>query len=88
MKGPKLYNMLPKEIKEFPMINPENKKYSESQFKRKLDTFLQTIPDQPNLSYEYTKRMEGISRTGDRTNSIIRLNLWLKTKGVFLWKDL
>ena len=29
VKGPKLFNMLPKEIKEFPMTNPENKGYSD-----------------------------------------------------------
>ena len=74
VKGPKLYNSLPKQIKEFPYLHEQNPKRSVDAFKREVDTYLNKIPDEPNLSAEYGKRMQGINIQGEKTNSIIRIN--------------
>ena len=73
IRGPKLYNSLPKELKEFPNINAENPNLAVSAFKKKLDSYLNTIPDEPNISNEYGKRIQGYNFSGMKTNSIIRL---------------
>ena len=74
INGPRLFNSLPKEVREFPMKNIQNAQSSIDQFKNQLDNFLKNIPDEPNLSGEYSKRMQGINNLGERTNSIIRIN--------------
>ena len=74
VKGPKLFNSISKELREFPCINRNNSKYSILTFKKKLDKYLKTIPDQPNMAGEYTRRMDGVTLMGDRTNSILRIN--------------
>ena len=43
-------------------------------FKKELDCYLNKIPDEPNLSSEYGKRMQGINILGEKTNSIIRIH--------------
>ena len=40
--GPKLFNSLPKEIRNI-------KKFTEDEFKEKLDEYLQKLPDQPKI---------------------------------------
>ena len=69
--GPRLFNELPKDIKEFqfPNLNEENHHEAVEAFKGKLDKFLTTIPDEPNLSGEYSKRITGINTLGQKTNS-------------------
>ena len=74
VKGPKLFNSLSKELREFPCKDKNNSKYSVTMFKRQLDKYLKTIPDQPNMAGEYTRRMDGLTLMGDRTNSILRIN--------------
>ena len=56
VNGPKLFNCMPKDIREC----------SENQniFKRRLDKFLRTVPDQPNgHGNEYSRRAESNSLT-------------------------
>ena len=74
VKGPKLFNKLPKELAEFPCKDKKNPKISTNLFKRKLDAYLSKIPDQPNLSGDYSRRMVGIDKDCRRTNSILRIN--------------
>ena len=74
IKGLRLFNQMPKEIREFKCIDPENQQKSTDKFKEKLDKHLSTIPDQPNLSGEYSKRMNGVTLLGERTNSLLRIN--------------
>ena len=74
VKGPKLFNNLPKEIKEFPIKYPNSQEQSIDAFKGELDKFLSKIPDEPNMGGEYTKRMTGTTILGERTNSMIRIN--------------
>ena len=71
--GPRLFNQLPKDIKEFPNYHEDNQHQAISAFKKKLDKFLETIPDEPNLSGEYSKRIQGVNILGQKTNSIIRI---------------
>ena len=73
VRGPKLFNSLPKEIREFPVKNKEKQESAVNAFKYELDKYLSTIPDEPNLSSEYGKRMTGINTLGQKTNSIIRI---------------
>ena len=74
VKGPQLFNKLPKELREFKNFNPNQPKVAVNKFKRELDCYLSSIPDEPNISGEYTKRMTGMKTNGERTNSILRIN--------------
>ena len=74
VKGPQLFNKLSKNLREFPNKNPDNPKLAVGAFKKSLDKYLSDIPDQPNLSGEYTRRMTGMKANGERTNSILRCN--------------
>ena len=73
VKGPTLFNSLPKELKEFPNLHLNDPRAAVTAFKKKLDNHLKIFPDEPNLSQEYSKRMTGINLLGDKTNSIIRI---------------
>ena len=73
ISGPRLFNSLPKEIRECPLKSVQDSQVSVNHFKSKLDNFLKDIPDEPNLSGDYSKRMQGINNLGERTNSIIRI---------------
>ena len=63
-------------MREYPNKNPDNPQLAVGAFKKNLDKYLSEIPDQPNLSGEYTRRMTGtrINGDGERTNSILRIN--------------
>lgn len=74
VRGPNLFNKLPKDLRNFPYIDRINPQKSIDTFKKHLDSFLSTIPDQPNMSGEYTKRIEGLMQNCQRTNSILRSN--------------
>ena len=74
IKGPKLFNKLPKNLTEFPCKDKNDTKLSTKMFKKELDTFLKSFPDQPNLSGEYSRRMEGLDQNCIRTNSLLRIN--------------
>ena len=74
IKGPRLFNKLSKELKEFPCQDKNKPKRSIELFKKELDSYLATIPDQPNLSGEYSRRMVGLDKNSRRTNSILRIN--------------
>ena len=73
IQGPKLFNSLPKEVKEHPNKYEDDPELAIKSFKKVLDKYLQTIPDEPNSSGEYSKRMKGINNLGERTNSIIQI---------------
>ena len=47
-KGPQVYNLLPPELREFEEIDTPTQKHVDT-FKKKLDTFLCKIPDQPSV---------------------------------------
>ena len=74
IKGPKLFNSLPANVKEFPNLYQNDPKRAVDAFKRELDQYLNKIPDEPNLSPEYGKCMQGINLQGQKTNSIIRIH--------------
>ena len=65
---------LPKELKEYPNLYVNDPKRAVEAFKNKLDNYLNTIPDEPNLSAEYGKRIQGLNIKGDKTNSIVRIH--------------
>ena len=57
MQGPKLFNSLPKDLRNI-------KNCSKEVFKRKLDKYLSTVPDEPLISsYTYFRRAESNSIT-------------------------
>ena len=74
VNGPKLFNSVPKEIREFPLDNLVSHSQAIVNFKKQLDIYLATIPDEPNRSSKYSSQIYGISLSGERTNSIIRIN--------------
>ena len=47
-RGAQLYNLLPEELRVHEGIDAPNRKHVDS-FKKKLDLFLMTIPDQPDI---------------------------------------
>ena len=73
IRGPKLFNSLPKDIREFPFDSMISKQQAIDNFKKRLDDYLHQIPDEPSSRSEYTKYMTGTTINGDVTNSIIRL---------------
>ena len=75
VNGPKLFNSLPKEIREFPFDALVAQHHAIDKFKHILDEYLTQIPDEPNRASKYCSSISGISPTGDRTNSIIRINI-------------
>ena len=75
IKGPSLFNSLPMEIRNFPCRDITRPSSAIGAFKKQLDTYLRTIPDEPNLSSAYTKYITGVDHNGQRTNSILRTNL-------------
>jgi len=67
--GPKVFNSLPKDIRDFTVdidcVRPIEK------FKKKLDLFLKDIPDKPNMGQDYTRRMDVVDiYSGRRSNSL------------------
>jgi len=77
VNGPKLFNSLPKDIRETPFDNLVTKNQTITNFKNKLDEYLTNIPDEPNRSSNYSSAISGTSLTGERTNSILRINVQL-----------
>ena len=74
VNGPKLFNSVPKEVREFPLDELVTQNQAIVNFKKKLDDYLTSIPDEPNRSSKYSSDISGISLCGARTNSIIRIN--------------
>ena len=72
VRGPKLFNSLPRHIREFPFDNAILQQQAVNNFKKTLDEYLTLIPDEPSSRSEYTKYMTGSTIYGDTTNSIIR----------------
>ena len=69
--GPRVFNATPKEIRDFrPPVTSKNPVDS---FKRKLDKFLSQVPDKPNLSQEYSSRINTVDIRGMKSNSLIDL---------------
>ena len=73
MRGPRLFNALPKELREFPLDSEVKAEQAVEKFKKNLDKYLKSIPDEPNLSSNYSQFVVGVNIYGKRTNSIIRL---------------
>ena len=71
IRGPKLFNSLPIEVRNFPFNTEISAEQSMNNFKHVLDDYLKTIEDKPNLSSNYTKYMSRMNNNGDRTNSIM-----------------
>ena len=72
VRGPKLFNSLPKDIREFAYDNGIQQQQAINNFKKRLDEYLALIPDEPSSRSDYTKYMTGINMYGEVTNSIIR----------------
>ena len=61
-------------LKEFPNLYENDPKRAVEAFKKELDIYLNPIPDEPNLSPEYSKRIQGINMKGEKTNSIVKIH--------------
>ena len=72
VRGPNLFNSIPKDLREYDLDNTINQKQAVDNFKKRLDEYLQTIPDEPNIRSNYAKYMTGRTIYGEATNSIIR----------------
>ena len=72
VRGPKLFNSLPKDLREFQFDSTVRQQQAIDNFKRALDEYLSLMPDEPSVRSEYTKYMTGSTPYGDVTNSIIR----------------
>jgi len=72
VRGPNLFNSLPKDLREYPFDYTIHQQQAVNNFKRALDEYLSIIPDEPSLRSDYTKYMTGSTAYGDVTNSIIR----------------
>ena len=72
VRGPKLFNSLPKDLREFQYDSTVQQQQAIDNFKRALDVYLSLMPDEPSVRSEYTKYMTGSTPYGDVTNSIIR----------------
>ena len=72
VRGPKLFNSLPKDIREFEYDNGIHQEQAVDNFKKRLDEYLADIPDEPSSRSEYSKYMSGITLYGEKTNSIVR----------------
>ena len=59
--GPRLFNSLPKRIRDL--------KTSQEEFKESLDAFLETIPDQPRIGSLVPAAVD--QRTGRQSNSLL-----------------
>ena len=74
ISGPRLFNQFPKNLREFPNKYEDKPQLAVDSFKKQLDKYLEKIPDEPNLSGEYSRRIQGVNNLGQKTNSIIRIN--------------
>ena len=77
VRGPKIFNSLPQELREYGSLLPPTGKSERSLqdgFKRKLDDYLTNLPDEPNVSSSYSKFMGNMSMSGQMTNSIVYLS--------------
>ena len=72
IRGPKLFNSMPLEIRNKTMQEQSPQSAVDS-FKRKLDKFLETIPDRPNLSSQYSEKIGACDIFGKKTNSLVDL---------------
>ena len=70
VRGPKLFNSLPIEVRNFPFNTEISAEQSMNNFKHILNYDLKSIDDKPNLSSNYTQFMSMMSKNGDMTNSI------------------
>ena len=64
--GPRLFNALPKSIREL--------KGSQEEFKEALDTFLMTVPDHPRMGSQVPEAVD--QRTGRQSNSLLAWATW------------
>ena len=65
--GARIFNALPRELRDF----CSNTKDRPAAFNTALDSFLQGIPDEPNLTPVYSSRMQCVDLNGRKTNSLI-----------------
>ena len=72
MSGPKLFNLLPRELREM-------SKCGVDEFKTCLDTFLQKVPDQPKCP-EMTP--VACKPDGSSSNSLIYQVAWARREGL------
>ena len=62
VRGPNLFNSLPKDLREYPFDYTIHQQQAVNNFKRALDEYLSFIPDEPSLRSDYTKYMTGSIR--------------------------
>ena len=72
VRGPKLFNSLPRDIRSFPFDTEITSEQAMNNFKRVLDGYLKTIEDKPNVTSNYTQYMTRLDSNGNRTNSILK----------------
>jgi len=65
--GAKVFNALPRELRDF----HSDARDQPTAFKTALDSFLQCVPDEPNLTPLYSSRMACVDQNGRKTNSLI-----------------
>ena len=74
--GGRLFNSLPKEIRNFEYQVEESIQH----FKTALDEYLRAIPDEPNATPAYSKRIGTLNNSGQKTNSLIFKTRELRTR--------
>ena len=71
--GPRVFNAMPKDIRNF-SVQGEGKE-AVCRFKSALDNVIRNIPDQPNVSSNYSTLMYTLDAAGRKSNSLVN---WLK----------
>ena len=77
VRGPMLFNAMSKEIRDFNEPSPLNCLQEldttawTKRFKRQIEDLFKTIPDEPNLSSEYSSMMKTQDIKGKKSNSVI-----------------
>ena len=81
VRGPRIFNVLPLDLR---MFSPDqgSKESGVEGFKRRLDQFLQSVPDKPNRSQDYSERIGTVDLAGNKTNSLIHV---LKYSNIRMW---
>ena len=76
IRGGRLFNSLPKEIRNWEYQVEESTEH----FKAALDEYLRAIPDEPNATPAYSKRIGTLNNSGQKTNSLIFKTRELRTR--------
>ena len=70
IRGPKIFNALPKNIRDFRPTEGNETQWKNG-FKKQLDLFLATVPDQANISSSHSARIGVTNQEGKKSNSLL-----------------